>query len=332
MTDFQIDTNTLYLIYDNECPLCRSTANGLTIKKAVGKLVLINARQSHPLIQLAFDQGLNPDKGIIVFYNNHHYYAEDALHFLALLNSSSGTLNKITASLMRFRWVVMLVYPLLKLIRRTLLTIKGVNAINHHNNQPLFHYVLGSDWSKLPDLMKQRFSNKTYSSDTVVVNGVMTIKSSTWMRLIRPLLSLSGALIHKEGENIPTRVTFRTDIKSSCYWFEREFKFSPPIQFKSYMLNIKDNIMVEFMRFGLGWRTKCLVEDDKVIMQHNGYVLRIFKLLIPLPMSILLGKCHVIEKPLSADSFSMDMELTHFLFGKVYEYRGVFKVVSVSNE
>lgn len=331
MTDFQIDTNTLYLIYDNECPLCRSSAYGLTIKKAVGNLVLINARQSHPLIQLAFDKGLNPDRGIIVFYNNRYYYAEDALHFLALLNSPSGALNKITAYLMRVRWIVILGYPVLKLMRRMLLTIKGVNAIRYPNNQPLFHYVLGTGWNKLPDLMKQRFNNKTHSSDAVIVNGHMTINSSTWMRIIRPLLRLSGALIHKEGENIPTRVTFRTEIQSSRYWFEREFKFNPPIQFKSYMLNIKDNVMVEFMRFGLGWRTKCLVEDDKVIMQHNGYVLRVFKLLIPLPISILLGKCHVVEKSLTADSFSMDMELTHFFFGKIYEYRGIFKVVDVTN-
>ncbi len=46
MTTQAIYKNTLYLIYDDECPLCRSSAHSLNIKLAVGKLVLINARES----------------------------------------------------------------------------------------------------------------------------------------------------------------------------------------------------------------------------------------------------------------------------------------------
>src|SRR5215203_3211040 len=96
-----INKNTLYLIYDDECPLCRSSAHALNIKKAVGNLVLINARESHPLVSAAYVRGFDPDLGIIVIYNHQYYFGSDAAHFLAMLNPSHGKLNAITASLFR---------------------------------------------------------------------------------------------------------------------------------------------------------------------------------------------------------------------------------------
>jgi hypothetical protein len=174
--------------------------------------------------------------------------------------------------------------------------------------------------------MKKRFSNRPYTNDVVVVSGVMTIKRSRWMRLISPILKISGALIQQDGENIPVTVKFRSEINSSKYWFDREFKFSPPIHFKSYMMNIKDNIMVEFMRFNMGWRSKFSVDGDRVLMTHHGFVFRFFNILIPMPTGLLLGKCNVIERQISDNTFSMEMNLTHFLFGKIYEYKGTFKM------
>ena len=77
-----IDKNTLYLIYD-ECPLCRISAHALNIKKAVGNLILINARELHPLVSSAYARGFDPDLGIIVIYNDQYYFGADAAHFLA---------------------------------------------------------------------------------------------------------------------------------------------------------------------------------------------------------------------------------------------------------
>lgn len=326
MTTEGIDKNTLYLIYDDECPLCRSSAHALNIKKAVGNFVLINARESHPLVDTVYARGLDPDVGIIVIYNNQYYFGADAAHFLAMLNLSHSKLNAIIAFIFRVKFFAKLLYPVVKSIRRLLLSIKGVGAIEQNEGLPLFAKVLGNDWQKLSPFMKRRFGNRPYTNDMVVMNGVMTIKRSCWMRLIKPFLKMSGTLIHQDAENISVTVKFRSDCNTSRYWFDREFKFSPPIRFKSYMINIKDNIMIEFMRFNVGWRAKFSVDGDRVLMSHHGYVFRFFNILIPVPIELLLGKCNVVEHQISDANFSMEADLNHFLFGKIYEYKGIFHI------
>lgn len=327
MTNPDIDQNTLYLIYDDECPLCRHSAHALNIKNAVGNLMLINARESHPLVNSAYERGFDPDRGIVVIYNNQYYYAADAVHFLALLNSSNSFLNKTTASLFRSRLFANIFYPVVKSVRRFLLSFKGIGAVKHNEGLPLFANVLSKDWELLSPVMKKRFSNRPYSNDVVTVKGSMTIKRSRWMRLIKPLLALSGALIQQDGENIPVIVKFKSEPNTAKYWFDREFGFNPPVHFKSFMINAKDNIMVEYMRFHVGWRSTFSVSGNQVLMTHAGYVFRFFNLLIPVPIALLLGKCNVIERPISDDTFSMEMHLTHFLFGNIYEYKGVFKIL-----
>lgn len=326
MTTKDLDKNTLYLIYDGECPLCRSSAHALNIKKAVGNLELINGREPHPAVEAAYAKGLDPDTGIIVIYHDHSYFGADAAHFLALLNSSHRKLNAMTASLFRVKLFAKLLYPVVKAIRRLLLKIKGVGAIEQNTGLPLFEKVFGQDWEKLSPFMKKRFGNRPYTHDTVIAKGTMTIQRSRWMRVISPLLKMSGALIQQEGRDIPVIVKFKSQPYSAKYEFDRTFQFFNPIHFKSFMLHIKDNIMVEFMRFNIGWRTKFSVDGDRVVMSHHGYVFRFFNLLIPVPIGLLLGKCNAIEHQLSENTFNMEATLTHFLFGKIYEYKGIFNI------
>lgn len=322
----QADKKTLYLIYDDECPLCRSSAHALNIKKAVGNLVLINARESHPLVKAAYERGFDPDRGIIVIYNGHYYFGADASHFLAMLNSPHGFINKITANLFRIHFFATIFYPVIKFFRRFFITMKGVGPVKENKGLPLFADVFGDDWSKLSPFMQKRFGNRPYSNDVAIVNGTMTIKSSRWMKLLKPFLMLSGALVQQDGENIPVTVKFKSELNSAKYWLDREFKFNPPLRFKSYMMHVKKNIMVEYMRFNIGWRIKFSVNGNEVLMSHHGYVLRFFNLLIPVPVALLIGKCTAIERQISDNSFFMEMSLDHFLFGKIYEYKGVFKL------
>lgn len=270
--------------------------------------------------------GLDPDNGIIVIYNDQYYFGADAVHFLALLNTSTLMFNRITATLGRSRLFTKMGYPIVKLIRRLLLKLKGVGSIKYNDGVPLFAEVLGNGWQMLSPVMKKRYSNRLYSNDIVSVTGSMTIRSSRWMRIIKPLLKFSGVPIPQDGENIPVVVKFASERNSSKYWFDREFSFTQKVHFKSYMVHIKNNIMVEFMRFNVGWRAKFSVNGDRVIMSHYGYVLRFFNVLIPLPISLLLGKCNIVEQPVSDHTFIMEMYLNHFLFGSIFEYKGIFKI------
>ena len=70
----------------------------------------------------------------------------------------------------------------------------------------------------------------------------------------------------------------------------------------------------------------CLWENDRVILKHNGYVLKWFGHHIPVPLTFILGKIHAEEIPVDDDTFDMCVEMSHPWWGKFYEYKGTFKV------
>ncbi|MCD8566648.1 MAG: DUF393 domain-containing protein, partial [Alphaproteobacteria bacterium] len=59
----------VWFIYDGECPLCRSAAHALRIRKDYGALHLINAReaQNDPLVQEVNQRGLDLDEGMAIY-------------------------------------------------------------------------------------------------------------------------------------------------------------------------------------------------------------------------------------------------------------------------
>lgn len=197
-------------------------------------------------------------------------------------------------------------------------------------NDPIFKSVFGKDWDHLPPVMKKHYANRPYHNDKVTVEGVMKVETSILGRIISPLFRLAGTLVPYEGDNIPATVVFISTSNSDEFQFDRTFYFPgrKPYRFHSRMKPVGGNELVEFMRFGLGWRMAYAWSGEKVVLAHRGYVLRLFGFLLPLPMGIFIGQGYAEETPLDDNSFSMMMEITHPLWGKVYGYSGSFKVVS----
>lgn len=78
--------------------------------------------------------------------------------------------------------------------------------------------------------------------------------------------------------------------------------------------------------FGICWRMNYLWEDNKVILRHKAYALKTFNHFIPLPVTWLLGRGDAEEWAIDDNTFAMRATITHPLPGKVYEYKGRFKV------
>ena len=53
---------TIYLIYDGECPICRYAAKVIRLRESVGALEIINARNNHKLVEEAKKQGYEMDE------------------------------------------------------------------------------------------------------------------------------------------------------------------------------------------------------------------------------------------------------------------------------
>lgn len=328
-TDYKTaEPETIYLIYDGECPICSYAAKVTKLRESVGKFEIINAREEHPLVAMAKQQ-FDLHKGIVVIYQGKSYYGKDAMHLLAMLGSQVGWFNRMNVFLFKSKILSAIFYPIFKFIRRCLLMVLGVQKIRNDDGEPIFKSIFGKSWDELPIVLKRHYANRAYSNDIVTLDGLMDIKLSKLTRLMKPLFKLFGTLVPYEGENVPTIVYSKSEVNSDSYILERHFNFpgEKPYIFRSAFMPVKDNDVVEIMKFGIGWRCYYTYESGLVRLIHKGYSWRILGLLIPLPLGLLLGKGYAEEEAIDENSFRMKMVITHKLFGQTFEYKGRFRVL-----
>lgn len=323
----EVDANTLYLIYDDECPLCRHSAKAVRIKQAVGNLELLNARESHPLIDAAHDNGLDPDVGIIVYYHNQFYFAEHAISLLAQLSEPKSRFNLFFTNLLKKLWIAKCLYPIVKGIRRFFLYLKGVHGIKPIQGVPIFQQVLTpNQWQALPVVLKKKLNLRPYSHEKLNIKGVMSIKSSRYMNCLKPVLALTGVPYPPEGNEIAVSVTYYSQPNSNLYGFQRDFGTKPPLAICSAMFPTNQSYVFESIRFGLGLRLALSVEVNQLNMHYKGFGIRLFGIFFRLPLGLLLGRCDLKESAIDDEHFSLAMELRHWAFGKIYEYSGTFSL------
>ena len=133
MDQSDVIKNEVWFIYDGDCPICNVAANALRIKKAVGNLYLLNARNDndHPLFQEIKIRNLNLDEGMVIKFNNTYYHGADALHIMGLLGTGRGWFNRMNALLFRSKTLSSLCYPAMRATRNFALKIKGVPRLHN---------------------------------------------------------------------------------------------------------------------------------------------------------------------------------------------------------
>jgi predicted DCC family thiol-disulfide oxidoreductase YuxK len=127
----------IYFIYDGECPVCNYAAHAFRVKKAIGNLHLIDARESrqHPLVQKVTERNIDIDEGMVIFYQDNLYHGQEALNLMGIIGTDIDWFNKINATLFRSKPVAIFCYPFLRGARNLLLKIKGVSRINNLNKK-----------------------------------------------------------------------------------------------------------------------------------------------------------------------------------------------------
>ncbi len=129
-----MNNQAIYLIYDGECPLCSTSAKALKIRKAVGTLHLINARENHPIMQEINLAHLDIDKGMVVKFNDILYHGADAQYFLAMIGSDSDFFNRINVWLFQSKTLAHLLYPIFRMVRNILLWFNKTPKVNNLDN------------------------------------------------------------------------------------------------------------------------------------------------------------------------------------------------------
>ncbi|OJV85743.1 MAG: hypothetical protein BGO43_13375 [Gammaproteobacteria bacterium 39-13] len=95
------------------------------------------------------------------------------------------------------------------------------------------------------------------------------------------------------------------------------------------MIPLGKNQIVELTKSRFGWKCAYDYENNKVKLKHQGFIWKFFSWMIPLPISLILGKCHAEENAISETAFNMHMQFIHPLFGVTYEYYGTFEIVEI---
>jgi predicted DCC family thiol-disulfide oxidoreductase YuxK len=120
-----------WLIYDGECPVCKTYCKYIRIREAVGNLHLVDARQPSTLMEEITAAKLDIDQGMVLKFKEVIYYGPDAIHMLTLLSTPSGIFNRINYYVFSTKIGARIFYPLGKAFRTLLLKLLGIKYIEN---------------------------------------------------------------------------------------------------------------------------------------------------------------------------------------------------------
>ena len=117
------------IVYDGECPFCSNFVALMTLKEAVGRVDLIDARSAHPIVGTLFEQKYDLDEGMVVIYGEKIYYGSDAVAIISALSNHDGWIARLISLALRRPRRANVIYPWMKAGRRTVLKMLGRSRI-----------------------------------------------------------------------------------------------------------------------------------------------------------------------------------------------------------
>ena len=127
----QSNKEDVWLVYDGECPVCKTYCKYIRIREAVGNLHLVDARLPSPIMDEITHAGLDIDQGMVLKFKEAIYYGPDAVHMLTLLSTPSGFFNRINYYVFSTKLGAAIFYPAGKAFRNLLLKLLGINYIEN---------------------------------------------------------------------------------------------------------------------------------------------------------------------------------------------------------
>lgn len=121
----------ILLVYDKECPACNNYCQVVRIRKDIGNLKIVDAREKSDVLDEITKVDLDIDQGMVLKMNNKIYYGSDAIHTLALISSRSGIFNKFNYWVFKSKSRSYFLYPVLRSCRSVLLKLLGKTKINN---------------------------------------------------------------------------------------------------------------------------------------------------------------------------------------------------------
>tara|TARA_B100001109_G_C18657021_1_gene377708 strand:- start:228 stop:587 length:360 start_codon:yes stop_codon:yes gene_type:complete len=111
------------IIYDGDCPFCSKYVRLIQLKRTVGDVELINARSDSLIKEKLRRLSIDVNQGMVLIDGKDIYFAEDCLHRLALLSTSSTLFNSINKFVFKHKILSNILYPIMKTGRNLTLFI-----------------------------------------------------------------------------------------------------------------------------------------------------------------------------------------------------------------
>lgn len=124
------------VVYDGECPFCSRYAQLVTIRKSVGELELIDAREDGPTVREVKKRDLDLDEGMVVIVDGRYFHGSDAMHCIALLSTRVGLFNRLNAALFKHSRLAGFFYPVLRTGRNAVLALLGRRKLSQRPSSP----------------------------------------------------------------------------------------------------------------------------------------------------------------------------------------------------
>ncbi len=189
----------------------------------------------------------------------------------------------------------------------------------------MFKTILSDQWQHLSPALQRHYGIN--DGEEIKMQGKLAVKHGKFIKILMPLIRLTGALVPIEGENF--EVTVKNKRIGDTFYWHRQFKKDDKVyQFNSKMQQF-DNDIVEFVGLGMGIRMGLKVKNGGLAYEDKGYIFKLGRQLIPIPLHWLIGKS-VIEEFINNDSsndFDMRFIVNHPWFGFGFSYMGYFNLV-----
>ena len=192
-------------------------------------------------------------------------------------------------------------------------------------NSPIAQ-ALGEDFHNLHDAVR-----KHYGELTIDVSGTMDVIYVK--KTIKPLALVSNRLFHApvphSGRAVEMSLHNRVDDSGAMHWVRTFFKnpsFPEDVTFTSHMVCSGDHKIIEFTRYGLGVESDLSVDGEgSLVYVIRRYVVRMPFLRLTLRFPTWLspfGGGRTKEIGETEDSFRVEFEMTHSIFGRTVAYTG----------
>jgi predicted DCC family thiol-disulfide oxidoreductase YuxK len=121
----------ILIVYDKQCPACDYYCSLVRIKKSVGTLKLVDAREASSVMDEITEMGLDIDQGMVLKVDGQIYYGPDAIHAISLLGTRSGFFNRVNFWVFRSKRMSKILYPIFKACRNILLKVLRITKVNN---------------------------------------------------------------------------------------------------------------------------------------------------------------------------------------------------------